>query len=235
VDSHGLMLAYEADLEAHGGAVVLNTPVLSGIVQTNCILLRVPDMSLRARTVVNAAGLSAQTVSRALDGVAPHTIPDLFLAKGHYFTLSGRSPFNRLVYPIADNAGLGIHVTLDMSGAARFGPDVLWTDAVDYGFDVSRRAAFSEAIRLYYPELDESRLQPAYTGIRPKITGKNQKAADFCVRGPQEHGGAPYVALYGIESPGLTASLALASHVIQCLAHQLTSSNEHIQSRVASV
>jgi L-2-hydroxyglutarate oxidase LhgO len=137
-----------------------------------------------------------------------------FISRRVTTSISQDRPFNRLVYPIANTEGLGIHVTLDLSERARLGPDVQWIEEVGYSFDSSRRTAFVEAIRLYYPELDELRLQPAYVGIRPKIAGKDQGFADFCIRGPAEHG-APYVALCGIESPGLTASLALADHVLQ--------------------
>ena len=216
VNSHELMLAYQADIESCGGAVVLNSPVTGGALGRDGITLEVAgqgSFTLLARAVVNSAGLAAQEVSRSLKGIAPHTIPQRFLAKGHYFTLAGRSPFSRLVYPIADSAGLGVHVTLDLQGRVRFGPDVEWVEEIDYRVDESRRAAFAEAIRSYYPQLQESQLQPAYAGIRPKISGRGQPPADFCVHGPAEHGGAPYVALYGIESPGLTASLALAEHV----------------------
>lgn len=217
VDSHALMLAYQADLEANNGTVLLNTAVVGGKFLDHHIELQTSDVSLHAKTVINAAGLNAQALSRSVRGVPPGSVPDQFLAKGHYFTLSGRSPFNRLVYPIADTAGLGVHVTLDLSGRARFGPDVEWVDTVNYGFDASRHAAFCEAIRSYYPDLNDARLQPAYVGIRPKIVGKGRAAADFCIRGPADHDGVSYVALYGIESPGLTASLALAEHVVQLL------------------
>ena len=217
VDSHELMLAYRADLEGNDGTVVVNSAVRGGALLADGVELHVGDMALRARMAVNAGGLDAQRISRSLQGVAPESIPSLFLAKGHYFTLAGRSPFNRLVYPIADEAGLGIHVTLDLAGHARFGPDVQWVDGIDYGFDNSRRAAFCAAIKAYYPDLDEARLQPAYVGIRPKIANAGQVAADFCIRGPADHGGASYVALYGIESPGLTASLALGRYVAQLL------------------
>lgn len=218
IDSHGLMLAYQADIEAHRGTVVLNTPVCGGALSTGGITLQATGTSLRARSVVNAAGLSAQEVSASLDGVRPETIPRQFLAKGYYFGLTGPSPFKRLIYPIADAAGLGIHVTLDISGRARFGPDVQWIEAVDYRFDAERHSAFCKAIKSYYPELNESRLQPAYAGIRPKIVGQGQGAGDFRISGPPDHG-VPYVALYGIESPGLTASLALAEHVRRLVAH----------------
>lgn len=213
VDSHELMLTLEADLEAHGGAIALGSPVVGGRLEEDGVTLHVggrAPSTVRAGFVVNSAGLAAQAVSRCLEGIAPDAVPERHLAKGHYFTLAGRSPFGRLVYPLADSAGLGVHVTLDLQGRARFGPDVQWVDEIDYDVDAARRAAFAQAIRAYYPGLDESRLQPAYAGIRPKIVGPGQPPADFCVRGPAAHGGAPYLALYGIESPGLTASLALA-------------------------
>ncbi|MGC2459693.1 MAG: NAD(P)/FAD-dependent oxidoreductase [Steroidobacteraceae bacterium] len=220
VDSHGLMLAYQADLEAHGGVLALNCPVTGGGLHGREIALQVggaAPMAVRAATVVNCAGLNAQSVSRCILGVPAPAIPRRFLAKGYYFSLAGRSPFHHLVYPVANSAGLGTHVTLDMSGGARFGPDVQWIEHIDYSFDEARRADFAEAIRLYYPQLDDSRLQPAYTGIRPKISAPGQPAADFCIRGPSEHADCPYVALYGIESPGLTASLAIAEHVVVLL------------------
>ncbi|HEY4972237.1 MAG TPA: FAD-dependent oxidoreductase, partial [Steroidobacteraceae bacterium] len=170
-------------------------------------------LSLGARTVVNCAGLQAQGVSSRLKGVMAQSIPRQYLAKGYYFSLTGRSPFRRLVYPTANAAGLGTHVTLDLGGNARFGPDVQWVDSIDYSFDDTRKGEFVRAIRSYYPELDESRLQPAYTGIRPKLSGPGQSAADFCIRGPADHCNRPYVALYGIESPGLTASMAIGERV----------------------
>jgi L-2-hydroxyglutarate oxidase LhgO len=220
VDSHGLMLAYQADLEAHGGVLAVNSPVMGGSLHESGIELEVGaavPIALHATSVVNCAGLDAQDVSRRLQGVPAEAIPKLFLAKGYYFSLTGRSPFQHLVYPVANSAGLGTHVTLDLSGGARFGPDVQWIEALDYGFDETRKAAFAQAIRLYYPALDDSRLQPAYTGIRPKISAAGQPAADFSIRGPSEHGHCRYVALYGIESPGLTASLAIAQQVLRLL------------------
>jgi L-2-hydroxyglutarate oxidase LhgO len=219
IDSHGLMLAYQADLEARGGIVALNSRVIGGELSRFGAILEIggpAPMTLQARAVVNCAGLEAQSVSAGLSGVPAHSIPPRFLAKGHYFSLSGRSPFERLIYPVANSAGLGTHVTLDLAGNARFGPDVKWIDTIDYGVDEARKAEFVRAIELYYPELDPARLQPSYTGIRPKISGPGQPAADFCIRGPAEHS-APYVALYGIESPGLTASLALAERVVGLL------------------
>ena len=220
VDSHGLMLAYQADLEAHGGVLALNSPVTGGALHEREIALQVGGalpMAVRATTVVNCAGLYAQSVSRSISGVPTSAVPQGFLAKGHYFSLSGRSPFRHLVYPVANAAGLGTHVTLDLNGGARFGPDVQWIEHIDYGFDEARKGEFAEAIRRYYPQLDDSRLQPAYTGIRPKISAAGQPAADFCIHGPSDHGDCPYVALYGIESPGLTASLAVAEYVVALL------------------
>jgi L-2-hydroxyglutarate oxidase LhgO len=217
VDSHGLMQSYCADLEASGGMIVFGSTVVGGVLNDGGVELEVDGesrMSISARTVVNSAGLEAQAVSTRLRGVPAESIPARFLAKGHYFSMAGRAPFRHLVYPIANSAGLGTHVTLDLGGKARFGPDVQWLDEVDYSFDETRKQDFLHAIRLYYPEMDESRLQPAYTGIRPKISNAGQPAADFCIQGPAAHSGRPYVALYGIESPGLTSSMALAKHVV---------------------
>ncbi len=216
VDSHALMLAYRADLEEHGGVVLTRESVDAGALETGEVLLRTggpAGSSVRALAVVNCAGLGAQQLSRQIAGVPAHCIPPRYLAKGHYFSLTGRAPFTHLVYPIAEAAGLGIHVTLDLAGRIRFGPDVQWIQDVDYSFDESRRSAFARAIQRYYPSLDGAQLQPAYTGIRPKISAPGQPAADFCIRGPADHAGCAYVALYGIESPGLTASLALAQYV----------------------
>jgi L-2-hydroxyglutarate oxidase LhgO len=221
IDSHGLMLAFLSDLEAHGGVLALRSPVLGGRLHADGVELEVgagEPMHLHAASVVNCAGLQAQQISLSLRGMPAAAVPPCYLAKGHYFSLSGRAPFRHLVYPVANAAGLGTHVTLDLAGQARFGPDVLWIDNIDYAFDDSRRSQFATAIRRYWPGIEEARLQPAYTGIRPKITGEGQGAGDFCVRSPTEHGHCPYVALYGIESPGLTASLAIAEHVALLLA-----------------
>jgi L-2-hydroxyglutarate oxidase LhgO len=163
--------------------------------------------------VVNCGGLYATHVARLIEGIPAHTIPKAWFAKAHYYTLSGRSPFRHLVYPVAHAAFLGVHVTIDLGGQARFGPDLDWIDGVDYRFDDSREPLFYEAIRRYYPELKDGQLQPGYTGIRPKISGPDEPAADFRIHGPGDHGIAGLVNLYGIESPGLTASLAIARHV----------------------
>jgi L-2-hydroxyglutarate oxidase LhgO len=229
VDSHALMLSFQADLEAHRGIVVCNSSVVGGQLEDAGIVLEIDGASrltVHARTVVNCAGLESQAVSAKLKSVPPQSIPMRYLAKGHYFSLTGRAPFGRLIYPIASSAGLGTHVTLDLGGNARFGPDVQWVDQVDYSFDEARKGDFVSAIRRYYPDLDEGRLQPSYTGIRPKISGPGQAAADFCIRGPVDHSHRPYVALYGIESPGLTASMAIAEHVEALLRHAPSASVE---------
>ena len=174
-------------------------------------------MSVRCATVVNAAGLFAPGVARTIEGLPPATIPTAHYAKGHYFVLAGRAPFHHLVYPLAVVGGLGVHVTLDLGGQARFGPDVSWVDGVDYTFDESRAPAFYEAIRRYWPALPDGALRAGYTGIRPKLGGAGVPAQDFVIQGPAAHGVAGLVNLYGIESPGLTACLAIADAVVAAL------------------
>lgn len=221
IDSHALMLAYQGDAENHGAALVCHSPVLAGEVRNEGIVLDVggdEPMSLLCTTVVNSAGLFAQDVARAIRGIPPQSIPAQYYAKAHYYTLSGRNPFRRLVYPVATHAHLGVHVTVDLGGQARFGPDVSWVDGVDYTFDDSREPLFYEAIRKYYPGLRDGALQPGYTGIRPKVSGPKEPAADFVIQGPADHGVAGLVNLYGIESPGLTASMAIAREVRERLA-----------------
>jgi L-2-hydroxyglutarate oxidase LhgO len=220
VDSHALMLAYQGDAENHGASVVFKSPIESGAAGGGRIVLNVggdEPMSIACRSVVNSAGLFAQNVARSIEGLPPSSIPPQYFAKAHYFSLSGKPPFSRLVYPVASNAHLGVHVTVDMAGQVRFGPDVCWVDAVDYTFDPAREPLFYAAIRKYYPGLKEGQLIPGYTGIRPKISGPQEPAADFMIRGPQDHGVTGIVNLYGIESPGLTASLAIARHVMALL------------------
>jgi L-2-hydroxyglutarate oxidase LhgO len=217
LDSHRLMQALLADLETRGGSLVGRAEVVGGRLARGAHRVLVQQgataIELEARLLVNAAGLGAQVVASQLEGLDAATIPLRYLAKGHYFTLQGRSPFRHLVYPVAGSGGLGIHVTLDLAGSARFGPDVEWVADVDYAVDETRRAAFAAAIRRYYPDFDATRLQPGYTGIRPKITGPGEPAADFCIQGPERHGIEGLVNLYGIESPGLTAALAIADEV----------------------
>jgi L-2-hydroxyglutarate oxidase LhgO len=221
VDSHALMLALQGDLEQQGGTVVFLSPVAGGEVTPEGIVLEVggsEPMRILCQTLVNSAGLFAPQVARTVRGIPAQAIPPAYFAKAHYYTLSGRSPFKRLVYPMAGPGFLGVHVTIDLGGQARFGPDICWVDGVDYTFDNSREPLFYQAIRQYYPALREGALQPGYTGIRPKISGPSEPAADFLIQGPDQHGIAGLVNLYGIESPGLTASMAIGEHVRRLLA-----------------
>jgi L-2-hydroxyglutarate oxidase LhgO len=213
LDSHACMLALQGEAEAHGGMVAFRTPVVSGRVVGDGIEIRTggaEPMTVTARCVVNAAGLHAQTVAAAIAGLPLETVPPRRLAKGSYFVLAGRAPFRRLVYPVPQPGGLGVHLTLDLGGQARFGPDVEWVETIDYDLDPRRADAFYAAVRRYWPGLPDGALLPGYTGIRPKLAGPGAPAADFLVQGPEAHGVAGLVNLYGIESPGLTAALALA-------------------------
>lgn len=219
VDSHALMKALKADLEAAGGNVVLRSPVEGGALgrggDPHVVRIGGADPAeLRCRILINAAGLHAQAVWCALAGSEVAALaPRQFLAKGHYYAYSGESPFSHLVYPVPEQGGLGIHATLDLGGQLRFGPDVRWTASIDNCFDDSARERFLHAIARYFPGVDPLRLQPDYTGIRPKISGPGEAAADFFVLDGAEHGMRGVCSLHGIESPGLTASLALAEHV----------------------
>jgi L-2-hydroxyglutarate oxidase LhgO len=216
IDSHGLMLAYLGDAESHGAALALASPVRSGRVDNGGIVLEVggaESLSLQCGAVVNCAGLSAQAVARAIDGIPANLIPPTYYAIGHYYTLSGTAPFKRLIYPVARQDWLGVHVTIDLGGQVKFGPDFAWIDRIDYRFDESREAAFYRSIRRYYPGLKDGSLQPGYTGIRPKIHGPHEPAPDWSIQGPRDHGVAGLVNLYGVESPGLTSSLAIADYV----------------------
>lgn len=218
IDSHGLMLAYRGDAEACGAMIALHSPVTGGAVQAEGVLLEVgggEPMRIIARTVVNSAGLYAQRVAAALRGFAPDKVPPCHYAKGNYYSLSARSPFTHLIYPVPEAAGLGVHLTLDLAGQARFGPDVEWIAEIDYDVDLRRAEGFYRAIRDYWPGLKDGQLAPGYAGIRPKLGGPDQPAGDFLIQGPQQHGVAGLVNLFGIESPGLTASLALADRVVQ--------------------
>ncbi len=220
VDSHELMSRLRRDAERAGTTIATSSPVLGGRVTATGFELRIGGLdpsALDCRAVFNAAGLQAQAVAKSIVGVPEASIPPQYFAKGHYFVLPGRSPFARLVYPVPVPGGLGVHVTLDLAGQVRFGPDVEWIDGIDYGFDEARAAGFEQAIRSYYPSLAEGSLQPGYTGIRPKLGGEGAPAQDFCVRGPGQHGVPNLVCLYGIESPGLTASLALADYACALL------------------
>ena len=216
IDSHGLMLALLGDAENHGATLVLNSPVIAGSVTGNGIVIDVggaEPTQILCNSVINAAGHGAPAVSRNIKEIPVSTIPRNYYAIGHYYTLSGKAPFNHLVYPVARQDWLGVHVTIDLAGRCKFGPDFGWVDTLDYRFDESREARFYEAIRRYYPGLKDGMLQPGYTGIRPRITGKGAPAVDFMIQGPKDHGIPGMVNLYGIESPGLTSSLAIAAYV----------------------
>jgi L-2-hydroxyglutarate oxidase LhgO len=220
IDSHGLMLAYQGDAEARGASIALRSPVESGRVTGNGIELSVggeQPMQINARTVVNSAGLHAQRTASSIQDFPATHVPPTYYCKGNYYSLSGRSPFSRLIYPVPEAAGLGVHLTLDLAGQARFGPDVEWVDAIDYRVDPRRSDSFYREIRRYWPGLSDGALQPAYSGIRPKIQAPGEPARDFLIEGPAQHGVAGLVHLFGIESPGLTASLAIADHVSDLL------------------
>lgn len=220
IDSHGLMLAYLGDAESHGASLALASPVTAGRCAADGITLEIggsEPMTLTCRSVINCAGLRAQEVARTIAGIPAHSIPPTYYAIGHYYTLAGAAPFRRLVYPVARPDWLGVHVTLDLGGQVKFGPDFDWTERIDYTFDGSREQAFYDSIRRYYPGLRDGALQPGYTGIRPRTTGPGEPAQDFAVLGPRDHGVPGLVNLFGIESPGLTASLALADRAAQAL------------------
>jgi L-2-hydroxyglutarate oxidase LhgO len=217
VDSHGLMRALRADAEEAGALVVPRSPVVGGRPTPAGLEVDVggaePSTFLAGR-VFNAAGLGAQGVARAFQGIRPGAVPPLRLAKGSYFGLAGAAPFTRLVYPVPVHGGLGVHLTLDLGGQARFGPDVEWVEREDYRVDPARAEAFYAEVRRYWPDLPDGALQPAYAGIRPKLHGPGEPAPDFLVQREDAHGVPGLVNLFGIESPGLTACLALAEEAI---------------------
>jgi len=221
VDSHALMLGFQGDVEHAGGAVVCHAPVLSGAVVSERtgdggFVLQIggdEPMELACEVLVNAVGLHAPDIARRIAGIPSGSIPRAHLCKGSYYSLSGRAPFQRLIYPVPEAAGLGVHLTLDLGGQARFGPDVQWVEQEEYDVDIRRADGFYAAIRRYWPGLPDGALTPGYAGIRPKISGPDEPAADFLVSGPAQHGLGGLVNLFGIESPGLTSSMALAEHV----------------------
>jgi len=225
VDSHAFMLALQGDAEAHGAMVALKTPFERAAVRGDggfdVQVGGEQPMTLQCRALINSAGLDAAAVARRIDGLAARHVPAARRCKGHYFALSGRAPFARLVYPLHNAAGLGVHYTIDLGGQGRFGPDTEWLpddDApIDYTVDASRRDAFAGAIARYWPAVRADALQPAYSGVRPKIVGPDAPAADFVIAGPEAHGVPGLVNLFGIESPGLTASLAIADAVAERL------------------
>ncbi len=217
VDSHALMRALLADAQDRGAMLAVASEVTGIVPVSSGFVLRVAsggvEFRLEAREVVNAAGLGAQRVASRIDGLSAETIPPLHLAKGNYFAAARRVPFSRLVYPLPDEAGLGVHLTVDLAGQARFGPDVEWVTSLDYRVDPRGMTAFEHQVRRYWPSLPADSLSPAYAGIRPKLVGPGKPAADFRIDGAARHGLCGLVSLFGIESPGLTASLAIGERV----------------------
>lgn len=216
IDSHALMLAFEGDAEALGAMIAFHAPVASGRALDDGIELEVggaEPMTLAAGLVVNSAGLAAPAVARRIEGLDARHVPQARFAKGNYFSVAGRQPFRRLVYPMPEASVLGVHVTLDMAGQCKFGPDLEWLEEPEYDVDPARAERFYDAVRRYYPGLTDGALQPAYAGIRPKIHGPGEAQPDFLLQGPETHGVPGLVNLFGIESPGLTASPVIAEEV----------------------
>ena len=235
IDSHAYLYSLQADFEAAGGIVVLNSRVENVESSEGGLTFKVAGEAFECTTLVNAAGLGAVAVGgRHAGDLSPAWPPPTkggllrqFLAKGHYFAYEGRSPFKHLIYPLPFDWGLGVHATNDLGGALRFGPDVTWVDEVNYDFDDSRKADFATAIKRYFPALDEDKLVPAYTGIRSKIVGPGEPAGDFVIQGESDHGVRGLVNLFGIESPGLTASLAIGDYVAGMSRSRLTGAASH--------
>ena len=218
IDSHSLMLAYLGDAERHGAMLALKSGLIGADVVPDGFVLHVGGaeaMTLKSSILVNSAGLRAPTVARTVEGYRAELSPKEYYAKGNYYALARKNPFTRLIYPVPEPGGLGVHVTLDLGGQARFGPDVEWVKEIGYEVDPKRAERFYAAIRRYWPGLPDGALLPGYSGIRPKTAGPGEPAPDFHIQGPREHGVPGLVHLFGIESPGLTSSLALAATVLK--------------------
>ena len=247
VDSHALMLALLGDAEAAGAVLAVQSPVCGGAVEADGILINggsrdgvegsasnTASYALKARLLVNCAGLAAPRVAESIVGMPRSAIPAQRLAKGSYFGLSGRAPFSHLIYPVPEPGGLGVHVTLDLGGQVKFGPDVEWLapGAVpDYRVDAERAERFAAAIRKYWPGLPEQALVPAYAGVRPKLGGPHDPPCDFVIAGPADHGIAGLIHLFGIESPGLTSALAIAEHVAAMTPHEGAAERAYVTER----
>jgi L-2-hydroxyglutarate oxidase LhgO len=215
LDSHAYMLALQGDAEAAGAVIALSSPIEGGTLSGDGITVRVggtEPMQLHCRRFINAAGLGANAVAAGIVGFPAETVPPLYYAKGNYFTLRGKSPFQRMIYPVPVEAGLGTHSSTDLGGQTKFGPDVEWVEAPDYVVDPKRAEKFYQAIRRYWPALPDGALLPGYVGVRPKLVAEGVTRGDWVIHGPETHGVAGVVNLYGIESPGLTASLAIADY-----------------------
>jgi L-2-hydroxyglutarate oxidase LhgO len=216
VDSHGYMLALQGDAEEAGALFVFHAPVLGGRAVDDGVVIDVggaEPMSLHCRLLVNSAGLHAPALARSIQGMPTQLVPTAYYAKGNYFSLAGRSPFSRLIYPVPVPGGLGVHLTIDLGGQARFGPDVEWVETLDYAVDPRRADGFYDAVRRYWPDLKDGALLPGYAGIRPKIVPKGAPGQDFTIVGERAHGVRGLLHLFGIESPGLTSAIALAEMV----------------------
>jgi L-2-hydroxyglutarate oxidase LhgO len=216
IDSHAFMLALRGNAEAAGAACAFHAPLLRGKATLGGFELDVggeAPITLASGLLVNAAGLAATSVARGIEGMPIDLIPPAYLAKGNYFSCSARAPFSHLIYPVPEPGGLGVHLTLDLAGQARFGPDVEWVDAIDYAVDPARAEKFYPAIRRYWPTLPDGALMPSYSGMRPKIVPPAVAVQDFLIQGPGDHGVGGLINLFGIESPGLTSSLAIADYV----------------------
>ena len=216
IDSHAYMLSLQGDFENAGGLVAFHASVDSAECTPEGIILRMADgTELMTQTLVNAAGLTAPWLAAKFKGLAAQYVPNAYFAKGNYFTLSGKSPFSRLIYPVPEAAGLGVHLTLDLGGQAKFGPDVQWVDSPDdLAVSLENEQAFYQEVRKYWPTLPDHSLLPGYAGMRPKISAPHEVSADFCIQGPTQHGVKGLVNLFGIESPGLTSSLAIGEAVL---------------------
>lgn len=216
IDSHGLMMSLAHDIEVQGGTIIYASPVIAGEVNTDGLRLRLGDAeasSVDARIVVNAAGLDAPLVAAGFRGFPVSLVPSRSFAKGSYFSLSGKSPFSHLIYPVPERGGLGVHLTLDLAGQARFGPDVEWVDQCEYHVDNDKAVRFLDSIQKYWPGCSLNRLQPAYAGIRPKLGSRELFSDDFAIQCERAHKIPGLVNLFGIESPGLTSCLAIADEV----------------------
>jgi len=237
VDSHAFMLSLQGEAEAHRAAVVLRSEVAAGRVHDSggftLDIAGDEPMTLACEILINAAGLYAPGVARRLGGVPADSIPRDYYCRGVYFTLPGKAPFQRPVYPVPEHAGLGVHYTPDLAGQGRFGPDTEWIDGIDYTVDPTRGARFYAAIRKYWPGLPDGALQPGYAGIRPKISSRDEPAADFRIDGPEHHGVDGLVNLFGIESPGLTSSLAIGDYVAALVNAPASSSAPPVRVRPA--
>lgn len=216
IDSHAYMLAMRGDAEDAGAAFAFHAPLIGAKVTAEGFVLQVggeAPMEIGCKLLINSAGLAAPSIARAIDGMPADRIPTAYYAKGNYFSCSVRAPFTHLIYPVPEPGGLGVHLTIDLGGQAKFGPDVQWVDAIDYAVDASRSERFYPAIRRYWPALPDGALTPSYSGIRPKIVPPAVAKQDFLIQGPQDHGVSGLINLFGIESPGLTSSLAIADEV----------------------